>query len=299
MLGRTLIGLASLALLCLPACKADTDSGGSGIPKDDAPETFARELCAAYYDCECDDTRPNPPFTSQENCEAEIEAQLQSDFDRADDAELFYDSSCATQALEYFRNLDCRLAEEATLEDLSVLFYGINCKVLFGTDEIGESCELLNGNADDTCVQDAYCDKGTCVAYPPSPGDDCDPALSLCMDGGFCIDKSGGSDNVCEVLPGQGELCLGTLDLCGPELACNQDDKTCQPAPAEGDACAQGAVTPCSNGLHCEADMCVANPGAGEACMQTPGCAFGLTCEAGTCVTDSALTCYYAEAALL
>jgi hypothetical protein len=300
MFGRTLTGLACLALLCLPACKADTDSGGSGVPKDQAPETFAKELCSAYYDCACDDAVNNSPFTSQENCEAEIEAAIQADVDRADEAELFYDSTCARTALDYLDGLECTAWGDLSLEELGTLTQGVGCKVFYGTDDVGDSCESINNNSDDTCVQDATCEMGTCAAIDvlPDPGDSCDQAFSLCTQGAICIDIAGGTDNACELLPDIGETCLGTADLCAIGLACDQSDKTCQLAPDDGEACAPPAISQCADGLYCDTDTCAPKPTGGEACMPSPGCGEGFTCNAGTCVTDPAVICTYTLGAL-
>lgn len=289
-----------MVLLCLPACKADTDSGGSGIPKNEAPETFAKELCAAYYECQCDDDLNNSPFTSQENCEAEIEAAIQADVDRADEADLFYDSTCARDALDFFEGLGCTALGDLSLAELSEVTGGIGCKAFYGTDEVGEACESINN--DDTCVQGATCEQGTCAAIDalPEPGEACSPAFSLCAEGALCIDIEGGTNNTCEILPDIGETCLGTADICALGLACDQAEKTCALAPGDGEACAPPAISQCGDDLYCDTDTCAPQPTGGEACMPFPGpgCGEGFTCTNNTCVVEPAIICTYTLGAL-
>lgn len=299
MLARlSLTGLATLTLLAFGGCKADTGGGGDGLAKDEAAEKFSEEVCASYYACDCTDFPPDI-FTSEENCQAELEANILADIDTADAADLKYDEECAGRLLEWVDDLDCLSGSSIDLEDLGDFSAGLDCKVFYGDDEPGDSCERLDDNSD-SCVQDAHCENGTCVADEslPDPGDSCETAFfSLCTGGSICIDIDGGQDHKCEILPKSGDTCLGTLDLCSEGLTCDQSSKKCVTAPGAGEECAMAVIDDCAEDLYCNAsNECTALPTGGENCSD-PGnaCADGFACNGmGVCETEQPLVCFTA-----
>ncbi len=295
-----LTGLVFMSCIAAAGCSADTGGQGSGIPKEDAPEKFSALLCDAYYTCECDDVVDPSPFTSEENCKAEIEAEALADIDTADADGLTYDEQCAADVLAFIDGLDCTAVGDLDLEGLATIIEGIGCKVFYGTDDVGDPCENL-GNDSDSCVQGALCENGTCaeIEQLPDPGDDCEGGFELCSEGAICIDIDGGQDHVCELLPPLGQTCLGTSDLCDIGLACDQSSKKCAAAPGDGEECAPPALSACAEGLYCDSDTCTELPGGGEPCSM-PGnqCGEGFTCQAGTCVTDPPIVCAYTLGAL-
>ena len=299
MLARlSLSGLASLTLLAFGGCKAETGGGGSGIPKDEAPEEFAELVCGAYYSCDCTDHNNNPPFTSEDNCKAEIEANALADIDTADDADLIYDEACARVTYDFLDDLDCDTWSGLTLDQLTTLLAGFDCKIWHGTDEPGDNCEWLDTNAD-SCVETATCQNGTCVeSSKKDPGDDCGQG-DVCTGGSICTDISGGNDNKCELLPKTGETCLGMADLCDIGLTCNQTDKVCEVAPAAGETCAPPGISVCAEDLYCDMDTCTDLPTGGEACTPANQCAPGFGCRAGQCETEAPIICTTTELAAL
>lgn len=292
----------SAPLLLLAGCPS-TGDGSSSVSEDDAPDVISTQACKLYFDCSCNDFFDPQFFTSEEACKTELEGILIGAVDQGQMAELTYDADCVGEVFDLYNDLSCTTPDGLDLEDLAALTEQSNCKVYYGDREEGQSCETTLEIGDD-CVQGALCENGTCVSDPtttlPDPGEECDTQfLSLCDGGAICLDVDGDGPepSVCTVLPGSGETCFGALDLCGEGLACNQADKACEPAPGEGEPCADVVLDRCGANLVCNQDVCVALPTLGEPCVNNQ-CADGFACENDQCVESAALSCGYAPGIL-
>lgn len=281
------------------SCTLDTGGLGDEAPpvaKGEVPQKAGDAICDLYFKCGCEDLDTNP-YTSEDQCAADIAAGVRAQVDEGEAAELEYDAQCAGRIIEGLEDVVCGTATEQGLDGLIALGEKLQCKLFFGEAEAGESCSELQLSDGDSCVRDATCVDGTCEAIevPPEPGDACDPQTQLCSGGAYCLDVDQVGSNTCEILPGKSETCLGVGDVCGEGFTCKQTTKTCTEAPANGEQCASTPF-PCAVGLYCHpSNKCIALPPVGEACADVepgaPRCAVGLTCEEDVCVRESALVC--------
>lgn len=151
---------------------------------------------------------------------------------------------------------------------------------------------IARGDVGDTCAQDSECDEGLgCIAST------C--ALRL-AEGAACVDGDDACDGFCSVCrpSSAGGAAHACLDRGALGDGCDDDDDcrahflcavgACAPAANLGAACTSDAG--CREGLSCDdtAEVCVATPGAGDAC--TSG---GVQCAEGACVEG---TCVVAAA---
>ena len=289
------LGLAlGLVTAALGSCKDDDNT----VSAEDAPETFAQAVCAIYYDCACDSRMPNR-FSSQEDCELEVAADLQGDIDAGEAAGLTYHGDCVGDGISALRDLGCASVTEIILDAqlIASLDEVDQCKLFSGTRTAGQPCESQNTFSGDDCETGLRCENqgnnSVCAVIEPRLGagescnqtDDCEVGL-------ICLDVNGGNDQTCRALPDDGETCLGVGDTCGLESYCDQASKTCRALPSTGDC----APTPsillrrCANGFECDAnDVCQPSPGGGESCVLS--CQTGFTCQAGVCAEEAPIIC--------
>ncbi|RMG94345.1 MAG: hypothetical protein D6705_16515 [Deltaproteobacteria bacterium] len=293
---RRRVASAAAGLLVLVLGPAACKDGDGSLNEEDAPGRTAQVMCDIYFECACADHQDPDRFTSREHCEAEWEASVQMDLDEAEANGLVYDGECAASTLSRLESLGC---ETDPLEVFADLAEQSPCKVFYGERQAGQSCTTYADLGSDDCAQGLQCNgNGVCEAFEtiPGPGDPCETEFTtFCAGDAVCIDLGEGPH--CEPWPRAGETCLGQPDLCAPGLSCDQNTKTCGPAPGEGEACAPDILpqNQCAEGLGCEAGTCQPLPGGGEPCIAS--CADGFTCEGGTCVEATPYTCNVAWSA--
>ncbi len=286
------LGLGALFVGVLPyGCSSD-DEGGS-VGQSDAPNAVAVALCGDYYRCSCDEN--DQTFSSQEDCELQVAATVQQAIDEGKAAELTYDGTCIPKLKQLVGALDCRASGEIGFDaDLIRLYQDyVDCKLYYGTKQPGDACTKLSDSASDDCVKGSTCQLGVCgalsarggVGAPCQQADECDAGL-------VCVGVDTPNDRTCQNLPGAGQTCLGTQDLCTTTAYCDQSSKKCANLPGTGQPCAPSpnvALRRCAEGSQCNQDSCESAPGAGEAC--TLECALGFTCENNRCVKGQSASC--------
>lgn len=291
----------STPLFALAGCPS-SGGGDTKVSEADAPEVISQQACQLYFDCTCEDLLMPSAFTSQEACESELEGILIGAVDQGQMNDLVYDPDCVGEVFDLYDQLGCVTVDALSADDISALTGLADCKVYHGDREVGQSCELDLDIGDD-CVQGAVCADGTCEAVGsndlPDPGEPCENLFTPCNDGTLCLDVDGDGPEqaVCGTLPGNGETCFGAADLCDEGFACDQADKTCQPAPGEGEDCAEVILDQCAAGLICNMGTCVAEPTLGEPCINLQ-CADGFVCENNQCQEATPLSCSYAPGIL-
>ncbi len=152
---------------------------------------------------------------------------------------------------------------------------------------IGGACD---GNTKVCANQTAYCkiasgtQSGTCTALVTGAGTACD-VFDACANPLYC-DTSGsgsGSSGTCKKAAATGEACMqdAGISCADGRDYCNAAMK-CTRLPTVGEACPDGA---CVGFATCESAVCVARPGAGDACVvgAQASCLGNLTCTNGTC----------------
>ena len=295
---RPMFFAAVVGGVAVAACGLDTTGQGGEAPpvaKSEFPDKAAETVCGWFYQCNCDEL-DGSPFTSEDQCNAELGGDFQAAVDEGDDAELIYSAKCAGEVLEFLDELGCSRSSELGVSGIVKLTEALDCKLFYGEKEAGASCTSLDMSSGDTCVEDAWCDEGTCKAITqvPGPGDSCESG-DLCSGGAWCVDVEGTGSFACEVLPAEGDTCLGVLDMCDEGLSCEQTTKECEEAPDAGSQCASTPLWQCADGLYCgPTNLCTALPPGGEACADTQfglRCDEGLICEEGTCVAEDPLAC--------
>jgi hypothetical protein len=290
-----LTGLVAGTLAGTLACK--TEEGG--ISSDEAAETIAEAACRLYYECECE---ADPPlYSSEADCRLEVAGQIQEGIDQAIEMELIYDDSCPGAWLNVLEAVGCDYTLQVFLNsDLLNLGQAADaCKLYRGDRTDGQSCTRRAGGVGDDCDEESECDhQDQCVEYDfgNPEGADCAPGQDDCLPGLVCVDINGGQDRICEDLPGQGQTCMGSADLCDFDLYCDQESKNCVQMPGSGEPCApfEGLTGTCDLESICEGDTCVDLPTGGQACAQGRRCAVGFRCEGqneGVCVEDVPYVC--------
>lgn len=272
------------------------DGSGSGpvdgdpVPADEAPQAATHTFCGAWTDCDCD--KFSDRYASAAACEAEISAELEEELQAAQDAGLKYDPDCMGDLLALYEEFGCRTLDDLIADADDFAAYAETCKVFYGDDAAGTSCEAPTELAGDSCARGLECLDGTCVVVEfVAKGDACEPADS-CADGAVCVPVESATDYVCADLPEAGQTCLGMLDLCSFDAYCDQATKNCAALPGVGSACAMTSLPiagRCAAGATCEDETCVAAPLAGEPC--TDACAPGSSCEDNVCKVDAPLAC--------
>lgn len=284
------IGLSlATGLVFALSCKDD-----GGVSMEDAPGVFAQRACAIYYECHCDDHLPDP-FSSEEDCRLEVAERVQAGIDEGEEAGLEYDGDCFADYIDLVGELECAALSDliVDLDRLAALDAVGRCKWYSGTRAAGQSCDDLQSAHGDDCQPDLLCEQRRCVAPDRTTpaGDPCD-RQEECVAGTVCVDIEGGNDRICETLPGEGETCKGTLDLCAIDTYCDQASKTCRALPPVGSECAPTPNTvllTCEPYAECDEGTCVEAPSGGQAC--TGLCQPGFACQGGVCVEQSPAAC--------
>ncbi len=157
-------------------------------------------------------------------------------------------------------------------------------------DTEGVSCAL--GTA---CVAAAGGTTGTCRAYADfftvPMGGACNLADgALCKDG-VCVLQPDFTGK-CEAMSTPGGACKGAFpSQCPAWHWCAADTSTCQPLPAEGEACLpQTELVRCNSGLACVAEACAALTDLGAPCEVEETCHSG-NCDDGVCTAPKLSNC--------
>ena len=292
---RRWLSLASL--VALSAC--GSDDGGT-VSLEDAPEAAARSVCGAYFDCSCADFQTSP-WADEGACRDDVELVFQAALNEGQDAGLSYDETWIPLFDDAVRALDCRDVDGA----LQALPYGDPSlqlialfdagKLFFGDVPAGGSCsgslDLIDG---DDCVRGSSCVQGQCVAETEGTGAAGSPCGSAadCERGLDCAIVDDVNTFECVKLPGSGGSCLGVLNLCGGNLACDVGSGRCRSLPGVTEQCLDNnPITPrCEQYAVCgSGGVCQPAPDEGQACDDQ--CARGLVCEGGSCARNEAFAC--------
>lgn len=149
---------------------------------------------------------------------------------------------------------------------------------------LGEACSAQQGLF---CEANTFCkvgaDSAVCSALGKE-GDGCD-ALDGCEDPLYCNLHAGGEPAVCTKPPGKGADCnIDDLIPCGDAREfCDAATAKCVARLDIGQACAPG--TRCVGFAACVSGTCVADPKAGETCVDRvePLCLGTMECANGVC----------------
>jgi hypothetical protein len=291
----SLTGFLTGLLVAFSCTAADTSGDGTGVSEDDAAEEAAKVICEAYFDCDCGD---GSMYSSPENCELELAADLQAMIDEAkDDDDLTYDGSCIPKYEAAIEAMECLTLQELFFySNITEALAGLSeCNMYYGDKGDGDSCNFTGDTDIHDCEQGLGCDEmsGECVA-PKEEGDSCNDG-DECGGGTICVSIQGNQDTTCEILPSTGDTCLGAGDLCAADNYCDQANKSCELLPESGD-CAPGpnlVGATCALGKTCDGGSCEDAPAAGENCGTDGACEEGAWCNnmSGQCEAQDAYVC--------
>jgi hypothetical protein len=279
-------------IVVLSAC--DSATPPKQVPLAAVEDETIAIVCDAMTECSCD----AQPAGQCRDFVSTIAADIRS---TANEFGLTWDPACLGYVLDRIDATGCGAALDVEpFDECSPV-----CNYLHGTRAVGDTCELASydyvqgfpshGGITD-CMQGLVCAGGVCVepcsAAPNDPGGDvgqtCDNG---CRDGLGCDWEA----NVCQKLPGAGQLCLG--GQCKPDTFCELEDPNdpmtpmiCKEPVAFGESCR--GHQQCESG-YCPAGFCEGLPEEGESCRGTFVCAAGLEChpEDQICVKGSPIVC--------
>lgn len=300
---RALPGLVLLSFACGGAA---ADEGADPVPRGQAAQAIADQVCSLQSECECADAA---------NCTLEVESDARNFMQGTADAGLQYDAQCMGDMLQRLDEIGC--AHEDAIEDPSCTD---TCKPLFGSKGQGEQCSRVAvGNIEgfglllDDCDAEHICIADTCqprcwVLDGKPEGEECLTPPVYCQEGLEC-DPSNGT---CGPPPAPGGPCDANY-MCPGEQLCTGQDMTCVPLPDIGQDCLNGrcaegwcdfsemtcralleqdesctSFEQCESG-YCPNGTCQQKPDLGEPCYGP--CQDGLACFDEVCVTIPADVC--------
>ncbi len=270
--------VAIAALLAIGCGMASDGAGGSSAPSDASHEQAAA-VCDALFACECGLAE------ELDACIAAEAEDFESVIAAGEENDLSFDAGCLQARLDRFERLKC----DPTWANAGPV---VDCKLHYGTGELGMPCVVVDAADGDTCTINLLCLGGICRARQTySVGEECYVTWPGCEDGSFCQHDDDSDSYHCVGLPQAGEPCLyGTGGLCRAGLLCDASS-FCADAPDLGEVCGPPGYE-CSICHVCDAQgRCVSPPSSGEPCIDGR-CADGATCTDGVCEGDAPFVCW-------
>jgi hypothetical protein len=279
----------------LLGCKAEDppeDGPPPPLAAEDAAESFARQICASLYACECSGAGD---FGSEDACVEELRVELQASIDEALAAGGTWDDDCAGSLVAAWKTWQCLGPVSARRE---MNYDPRMCPALKGTLAPGADCNV--SSIGDDCRVGSVCVSGVCVEteVPIPIGGVCvfDWQELPCVAEGYCAYDSDSdvSTRICAPLPSEGDACDGDYS-CGPSslnLMCNYETLTCEVGPAAGEPCFEGFS--CGPGLYCDGGKdftCQERYDIGDGCAVDAVCPIDASCVGNLCEAQPPAVC--------
>jgi hypothetical protein len=255
------------------------------VPEDEAA-TALGTVCQTMLSCKC----PSAATVTEADCEAWFITLTQQASTEPNG--LTYDGACVADMVAAINYIQC--AAPSQIEAwwaLASAVPNLNCKMYYGSKQVGSQCTALVDSNGDDCDRNLVCEGSTCRTPPFSLAEDAAcTAEDDCHLPAVCLPTSvTATDKRCVVLPAAGSDCYLGL-LC--EVGASCEGGKCVPLPAASEACSNNADVlerTCDPMAQCVSGQCSALPVADEDC--SGACAPGFTCSAGTCKAEEPSLC--------
>lgn len=215
----------------------------------DVDRDLAVRICSTLFNC-CEDSHLSPGCD-----EAKVREYLRASIEAAEAAGLIFDPDSFAAG-----NHTCSEVAEFG----SVLQCGPDSQIYHGHQSEGAPCESVGHRMSD-CAQGLVCGADR-VCHQP-----CD-IPHVAPENGFC-----------------GPVRGMWFVTCGPGLVCDDDNETCQPAPAVDEECLS-PTTICATEAWCESGTCAVDLPGGSACNDHSQCQSD-ECRDGICYEPTSAVC--------